>query len=295
MTEKASITKIAVVVLSYWVISISMVFANKYLVGNINDNNISLFVSWVQCIITFLIGLVISAGGSLFCKTSSIRFDVVSRISWTESNMWPVFKMAGFFVGMLAFNNLCSETCWGLFLSAVARSMTIIFVVIFSLIILKRHISYTIIFCCLMVAIGFILGIDQEGLGRGVSAYGVFFGVTSSIFIALTGFLISWISAVQINVTSPVSHHISANCKAILQTIIAVSVYSESKSWLWWLSVCLVVTGACLYAVQRYREEEEEKRKQQLLPLHVDVSNDQIKIGNINIFNYLYYIQAYAA
>ena len=80
--------------------------------------------------------------------------------------------------------------------------------------------------------------------------------VTMDFWVCLTvssvlGFSLSWISAVQINVTSPVSHHISANCKAILQTILAVIYYKETKSTMWWLSVCMVVTGACAYAIRR--------------------------------------------
>jgi len=59
----------------------------------------------------------------------------------------------------------------------------------------------------------------------------------------------------QINVTSPVSHHISSNSKAVAQTIIAVVYYHESKSLLWWFSVFMVVVGALSYAIVRMKEE----------------------------------------
>lgn len=65
--------------------------------------------------------------------------------------------------------------------------MTIIFVVIFSIIILKKSISKAIVFCCILVAGGFFLGVSQEGAMKDFSLKGVIYGVISSIFIALTG------------------------------------------------------------------------------------------------------------
>jgi len=41
--------------------------------------------------------------------------------------------------------------------------------------------------CCCLVAGGFFLGIDQEKVMGSLSVKGVAFGVTSSVFIALTG------------------------------------------------------------------------------------------------------------
>ena len=69
----------------------------------------------------------------------------------------------------------------------VARSTTIIFVVIFSVLILKKTVSKAIATCCGLVACGFFLGIDQEKALGSLSVKGVTFGVMSSIFIALTG------------------------------------------------------------------------------------------------------------
>lgn len=52
---------------------------------------------------------------------------------------------------------------------------------------MKRSVSKKIIGCCLLVAAGFFLGIDQEKALGSLSMKGVVFGVMSSIFIALTG------------------------------------------------------------------------------------------------------------
>ena len=309
------VIKIAIVVLSYWTISISMVFANKYLVGEKAGTDISLFVSWIQCIATVFFvtcfNILLSMKTGNWERTKLPKKDVFL-------NKY-VLKMAGCFVLMLSFNNMCLKLV-GVSFYQVARSTTIIFVVIFSVLILKKSVSKTIVGCCLLVASGFFLGIDQEKVMGSLSVLGVVFGVSSSIFIALTGIftkqalevvdhdelkltlatniiamfafipvvlvtgqfvaavtspqmfdlyfwvclfftgalgtLMSWISAVQINVTSPVTHHISANSKAILQTIIAVVYYHETKTLLWWISVLFVVVGACAYAIRRFFEEK---------------------------------------
>jgi len=53
--------------------------------------------------------------------------------------------------------------------------------------ILKRTVSKAVVACCLLVACGFFLGIDQEKALGSLSVKGVIFGVCSSVFIALTG------------------------------------------------------------------------------------------------------------
>ncbi|PAA73164.1 hypothetical protein BOX15_Mlig005716g1, partial [Macrostomum lignano] len=49
--------KIVGVIVTYWTVSISMVFANKYLVGDkLSDKlDVSLFVAWAQCVSTVLV------------------------------------------------------------------------------------------------------------------------------------------------------------------------------------------------------------------------------------------------
>lgn len=90
------------------------------------------------------------------------------------------------------------------------------------------------------------------------------------VFLLVTGVLgclMAWVSAMQINVTSPVSHHISSNSKAVAQTIIAVIWYHETKRTLWWISVLMVVCGALSYAIVRMREESGNPTPQNDRPL----------------------------
>jgi len=94
--------RIALVVAAYWTTSISMVFANKYLVGERHTSDISLFVSWFQCLMTVLL---VAGFKSMQCWRSEtwLTLSQLQTIIFSKS----VLAMSGFFVGMLSFNNMC--------------------------------------------------------------------------------------------------------------------------------------------------------------------------------------------
>lgn len=62
---------------------------------------------------------------------------------------------------------------------------------------------------------------------------------------------IGWVSALQIKYTSPIAHHLSINAKSVVQTVLAVLIYSESKTLLWWLGNILVVSGVLMYTLTK--------------------------------------------
>ena len=62
---------------------------------------------------------------------------------------------------------------------------------------------------------------------------------------------IGWVSALQIKYTSPVAHHLSINAKSVVQTILAVLFYQESKTLYWWFGNFLVVLGVLVYALAK--------------------------------------------
>ena len=316
MRSPRNVLKIVAVICGYWVISISMVFANKYLVGDAKTKvDLTLFVAWMQCIVAVLAVLLTRLAKYLltFSITGGASFSLgLARLRTRE-----VLMMTVTFICMLGFNNLCLKNV-GVAFFQVARSTTLLFVVFFSVTLLKKPISSPIFTCCLCIAFGFMLGIDQEKLVGTFSIIGVMFGVLTSFFAALNGiftkkamnvidhdpvelaflcnvnasllfipvlilsgqlravlssdvlldstlwlflvctgvlgFMMAWISALQIDLTSPVTHHISANSKAVLQTIIAVIYYHHYKPILWWGSVFLVVGGALGYALLKMNE-----------------------------------------
>lgn len=80
----------------------------------------------------------------------------------------------------------------------------------------------------------------------------------------LCGFSIGFVTALQIKVTSPLTHNISGTAKACAQTIIATHWNHENRSTLWWLSNFVVLFGSSLYA--RVKQLEMDKKfNQQLL------------------------------
>lgn len=63
----------------------------------------------------------------------------------------------------------------------------------------------------------------------------------------ICGFAIGFITALQIKVTSPLTHNISGTAKACAQTVIATFWFDELKTTLWWISNIVVLVGSALY------------------------------------------------
>ncbi|XP_055586079.1 GDP-fucose transporter 1 [Uranotaenia lowii] len=78
----------------------------------------------------------------------------------------------------------------------------------------------------------------------------------------LCGFAIGFVTALQIKVTSPLTHNISGTAKACAQTVIATSVYGEMKSALWWTSNFTVLLGSALYTRVKQVEMDQKHREQ---------------------------------
>lgn len=79
----------------------------------------------------------------------------------------------------------------------------------------------------------------------------------------LCGFLIGFVTTLQIKVTSPLTHNISGTAKACAQTVIATSWYQETKSFLWWASNCIVLLGSFFYARVKQVEMSQRHRHEQ--------------------------------
>lgn len=86
--------------------------------------------------------------------------------------------------------------------------------------------------------------------------------VLSGIF----GFLIAYVTMLQIQVTSPLTHNVSGTAKACTQTVLAVVWFSELKSILWWVSNGLVLLGSAAYT--RVRQLE-------MLKHHLDTTKNE--------------------
>jgi len=89
------------------------------------------------------------------------------------------------------------------------------------------------------------------------------------------GVAISIVTTLQIKFTSPLTHNVSGTAKACAQTVLAISLYQESKSFLWWVSNAMVLGGSLLYTQVKRAEmkaaEEAKQRQQERVPQTVDI------------------------
>eukprot|EP00064_Thunnus_orientalis_P012790 superscaffoldBa00002005_g12825 len=170
--------RIAAVVVLYWFVSITMVFLNNHLLDN-RDLDAPLFVTFYQCVVT--VGLcwlmqLLSRLCPRLIDFPSVRFDVkTSR---------EVLPLSIVFICMITFNNLCLKYV-GVAFYTVGRSLSTVFNVLLSYVILKQTTSLQALLCCAFILGGFWLGVDQESMAGSLSWSGVFFGVLASAFVSL--------------------------------------------------------------------------------------------------------------
>ena len=192
---------ISSVVAAYWFISISMVYLNKILMSN---EGISipapLFVTWFQCIVTAAICIAAGKCGELANRSAEQKYLAVSQDDGVNANQpkpsffaqFPkaeyhigiarrIFPLSLVFVGMITFNNLCLKWVEVSFYN-VARSLTIVFNVFFSRVLLGIPTSCTTLACLLVVILGFVMGAQGE---MNFSIKGTVAGVASSLFVSL--------------------------------------------------------------------------------------------------------------
>ncbi len=326
-----------VVVTAYWIISISMVFVNKYILSDSSVHlNAPLFVTFYQCIISALICLLMS----LLSKVNPNLFTFPA-INLRLSTMRNVLPLSVMFVAMITFNNLCLKYV-GVAFYFVGRSLTTVFNVLLTYLILGQKTSIQAITCCLIIIFGFFLGVDQENVSGSLSIIGVFFGVLASLFVCLNsiytknvlsavnnsiwlltfynningillfiplivmtgelheifnysrlgditfwnlmtlsgvfGFLIAYVTGLQIKVTSPLTHNISGTAKACAQTVLATFWYNDHKSIMWWFSNFLVLFGSAAYT--RIRQIDMKKSHDEKVAV---IDSDKEKLLKENV------------
>lgn len=190
---------IASVVGTYWVVSISMVYLNKILMSN---EGISipapLFVTWYQCVVTVIICWLAGLCGQRSRRRSSAEYGLVGseeggdiprqgffaqfpRAEYAMHQARQIFPLSLVFVGMITFNNLCLRYVEVSFYN-VARSLTIVFNVFFSRLLLGIPTSCKTILCLFVVIVGFLMGTRGE---LNFSLIGTISGILSSLFVSL--------------------------------------------------------------------------------------------------------------
>nr|SVE84321.1 EOG090X081X [Daphnia pulex] len=242
--------KIFAVVSAYWAVSISLVFINKALLsGSTNGTTVDapLFVTWFQCVVTVGLCVFLACGAKFFPslgKFPELGLDV--------QIMLKVLPLSLVFVAMISFNNLCLKYV-GVAFYYIGRSLTTVFNVLMTWVLLGERTSFSALVCCAIIVGGFWLGVDQEG----VAGYGNLTLWTMMVAGGVFGFAIGYVTGLQIQVTSPLTHNISGTAKACAQTVLATYWYSEVNPFLWWISNWVVLFGSAAYT--RVRQQEMEK------------------------------------
>lgn len=164
-------------VVFYWFISIAMVFINKTLLSDPQGKiDAPLFITWFQCVVTVIGCYIMGEMGVAGVPKFEIKRDILKQM----------LPLSFVFTMMMVCNNLCLKYVEISFYQ-VARSLTIVFNIIFDFMILGQRTSLPAMLCCAMVVSGFLLGNQQEIRW---SLEGVIFGVAGSFFVAMNAIFV---------------------------------------------------------------------------------------------------------
>lgn len=91
--------------------------------------------------------------------------------------------------------------------------------------------------------------------------FGESFFWIAMIIGGICGFVIGYATALQIKVTSPLTHNVSGTAKACVQTVLATYWFDEQRSFLWWISNIIVLISSAAYARFRQFNSSTEYKK----------------------------------
>ena len=99
------------------------------------------------------------------------------------------------------------------------------------------------------------------------------------VMAGMFGIAIGYVTSLQIQVTSPLTHNVSGTAKACAQTILACTVYSQSKPFWWWISNAMVLGGSSGYTyvkMQEMKSSDVEKQTKSVVPVVEEEESDII-------------------
>ncbi|XP_018618916.2 GDP-fucose transporter 1 isoform X2 [Scleropages formosus] len=239
--------KIAFVVALYWFVSITMVFLNNYLLDS-RELNAPLFVTFFQCVVSVLLCLAMNALSALcpnLVDFPSVRFDPkVSR---------EVLPLSVVFIGMITFNNLCLKHL-GVAFYTVGRSLSTVFNVLLSYLILKQTTSVYALLCCGVILGGFWLGVDQEGAQGSLSWSGILYGVLASMCVSLNAIYTKKVMPVVDGSIWKLSYYNNINACVLFVPLILIfgemaKVYSSTRLGDWHFWGMMTVGGVFGFAI----------------------------------------------
>ncbi|KAF7239946.1 hypothetical protein EG68_11095 [Paragonimus skrjabini miyazakii] len=160
--RRSETIRVLYVVVSYWIVSISLVFINKWLLSDPEESpDAPLFITWFQCCVTA--GLCLVAANLSSLVPGFLNFPQLKLSSKTALDVLPLSIV---FVIMVSFNNLCLKHL-NVSFYYLARSLTTVFNVIFTYFILHTSTSRYALLCCGVIVVGYGSGLNVEGsLGK---------------------------------------------------------------------------------------------------------------------------------
>lgn len=160
----------------YMTVSIGLVFLNRLVLTDKTEKAGALFVSWYQFIVAYVIIILITT----FCPNVPL-LNLFPKINYKWDIVVKVMPVSVVYLFMIGFNNKTLEyvTVSGY---NVVRSLTILFNILFTYIVLNEKTSLKACLACGGVIIGFFLGVEGE---IGLTWKGCLFGVLSSVCVAL--------------------------------------------------------------------------------------------------------------
>lgn len=161
------------VVSSYWIISMLTVFVNKVLLSELKLEA-PIFITFYQTVISTIICFLMKTFSKSFPESQPFKIQTIK----------DVFPLTLMFTAMIVTNNLCLKYVSVAFYY-IGRSLTTIFNVAFTYIILGEKTSGKCILFCGLIIFGFYLGVDQENIAGSLSVTGTIFGILGSLSLSL--------------------------------------------------------------------------------------------------------------
>eukprot|EP01054_Gregarina_sp_Poly1_P006513 Gregarina_sp_Poly_1__6512@NODE_348_length_9346_cov_198_894493_g291_i0_p2_GENE_NODE_348_length_9346_cov_198_894493_g291_i0NODE_348_length_9346_cov_198_894493_g291_i0_p2_ORF_typecomplete_len465_score50_94TPT/PF03151_16/4e59UAA/PF08449_11/22UAA/PF08449_11/2_3e18EamA/PF00892_20/0_0014EamA/PF00892_20/1_1e09PUNUT/PF16913_5/7_3e10SLC35F/PF06027_12/4_1e02SLC35F/PF06027_12/6_7e10Nuc_sug_transp/PF04142_15/22Nuc_sug_transp/PF04142_15/6_1e06Nuc_sug_transp/PF04142_15/0_027CRTlike/PF08627_10/4_4e05CRTlike/PF0 len=167
-------------ILAYSCTSLAVVYFNWWLFTS--GFKFPVFVSWIQQVVGLLIFFVGSKAALYF---SSLR-PIFPHADFSLPTCWKVVPLSVSFVLTIGLANICLQKTL-ISTYQVARSLTLLFVIVLSYLLLKEKQTTAVLIACGLMVVGFVIGsLDPETLSLG----GLIAGGFSSFFQSLYNVLI---------------------------------------------------------------------------------------------------------
>ncbi|KAJ8977083.1 hypothetical protein NQ317_008426 [Molorchus minor] len=119
-----------------------------------------------------------------YCRIYPNKFKFPDVDVWDWYTVKAILPLSLLFTAMISTNNLCLKYA-SVTYYYIGRSLTTVFNVMFTYLILGEKTSGRCITCCAVIIFGFWLGIDQENLAGSLSTFGFIFGILGSLSLSL--------------------------------------------------------------------------------------------------------------